>query len=71
MTDYPKMTKYLSFIQVPIFRSSHWSLSSGWEWGKYLAQVENGDMKENIANDTFLSFYLDEVCYDYSSSLST
>ena len=33
MTDYPKMTKYLSFIQVPNFPSSHWSLSSGWEWG--------------------------------------
>ena len=61
MTDYPKMTKYLSFIQVPKFPSSHWSLSSGWEWGKYLAQVEKDDMKEKIANATFLSLSLDEV----------
>ena len=37
MTDYPKMMKYLAFIQVPKFRSLHWSFSSGWEWGTYLA----------------------------------
>ena len=60
MTDYPKMMKYLSFIQVPIFPSSHWSLSSGWECGKYLAQVKD-DIKEKIANATFLSLSLDEV----------
>ena len=61
MTYYPKMTKYLSFIQVPNFPSSHWSLSSGWEWGKYLAQVEKDDMEEKIVNATFLSLYLEEV----------
>ena len=61
MIDYPKMRKYLSFIQVPNFPSSHWSLSSGCEWGKYLAQVEMTDMKQNIANDTFFSLYMDEV----------
>ena len=37
MKDYPKMMKYLSFIQVPKFPSSHWYLSSGWEWERYLA----------------------------------
>ena len=42
------MTKYLSFIQVPNFPSSHWSLSSGREWGKYLAQVEKDDMKRRL-----------------------
>lgn len=61
MTDYPKMMKYLSFIQVPNFPSSHWSLTSGWEWGKYLAQVEKDDMKEKIVKATFLSLSLDEV----------
>ena len=61
MTNYPKMTKYLSFIQVPNFPSSHWSLLSGWEWGKYIAQVEKNNMKEKIANATFLSLSLDEV----------
>ena len=61
MTNYPKMMKYLSFIQVPNFPSSHWSLSSGWEWGKYLAQVEKDDMKEKIENATFLSLFLDQV----------
>ena len=34
---------------------------SGWEWGKYIAQVEKDDMKEKIANATFLSLSLDEV----------
>ena len=58
MTDYPKMMKYLSFIQVPNFLTSHWSLLSGWERGKYLAQVEKDDMKEKIANATFLSLSL-------------
>ena len=54
MTDYPKMLKYLSFIQVTNFPSCHWYLTSGWEWGKYLAQVEIVDMKKKIENDTFL-----------------
>ena len=53
MRDYPKYNKYIYFIQVPNFPSSHWSLSSGWEWGKYIAQVEKDDMKEKIANATF------------------
>ena len=68
MTDYPKMMKYLSFIQVPKFPSSHWSLSSGWERGKYLAQVEMDNMKEKIANDTFLSLSLDQVMTIYNTS---
>ena len=61
MTDYPKMTKYLYFIQVTNFPSSHLSLSSGWKWGKYLSQVEKDDMKKKIAIATFLSQSLDEV----------
>ena len=61
MTDYPKNDEIYIFLQVPNFPSSHWCLSSGWEWGKYLAQVEKDDMKEKIANATFLSMYLDEV----------
>ena len=55
------MTKYLYFIQATNFPSSQWSLSSGWEWGKYLAQVEKDNMKEKIANATVVSMYLDEV----------
>ena len=62
------MMKYLSFIQVPNFPSSHWSLSSGWEWGQYLVQVEKDDMKENIANATFLSLSLDEVTANDNTS---
>ena len=61
MTNYPKMMKYISFIQLPNSPSSHFSLSSAWEWGKYLAQVENDDIKEKTTNATFLSLYLDEV----------
>ena len=61
LKDYPKMTKYLSFIQVPNFPTSRWSLLIGWEWGKYLAQVEKDDMKEKIANAKFFSLSLDKV----------
>ena len=43
------------------FSSSHWSVTSGWEWAKYLAQVEKDDLKEKIANVGFFSLYLDEV----------
>ena len=34
---------------------------SGWELEKYLAQVENDDLKEKIANARFFSLSLDEV----------
>ena len=34
---------------------------SGWEWAKYLAQVEKDDMKEKIAKARFFSLSLDEV----------
>ena len=61
MKNYPKIEKYLSFINVPNFPSSHWSMTCGWEWAQYLAQVEKDDMKEKIANATFLSLSLDEV----------
>ena len=56
ITDYPTMTKYLSFIQVQNFPSSRWSLSSGWEWGKYIAQVEKDHMKEKIAKGKFYHY---------------
>ena len=60
MTDYPDYKNYLSFLEVLNFPYSHWFVTSGWEWEKYLAQVEKDDMKENIANATFLSLSLDE-----------
>jgi hypothetical protein len=53
MTDCPDYMKYLSFLQVSNFPSSHWAIMSGWEWKKYLAQVENGHMKEKITNAWF------------------
>ena len=34
---------------------------SGWEWARYLAQVEKDDLKKKIANAIFFSLYLDEV----------
>jgi hypothetical protein len=61
MTDYPDYIKYLFFLQMPNFPSSHWSLTSGWEWAKYLAQVENDYMKEKIASARSMSLSLDEV----------
>jgi len=45
MTDYPDQMKFLSFLHVPNFPSSHWSVTSGWEWARYLAQVEIDDLK--------------------------
>ena len=40
MTDYPDYKNYVSFLEVSNFPSSHWSIKSGWEWVRYLAQVE-------------------------------
>lgn len=57
--DYPDHTKLLYFLQVPNFPSSHWPITSGWGWAGYLAQVENDDLKENIAHDRFLALSLD------------
>jgi hypothetical protein len=54
MTDYPDYMKYLYFLQMSNFPSSHCSLTSGWEWEKYLAHVEKDDMKEKIENTRFL-----------------
>jgi hypothetical protein len=61
MTNYPDYMKYLSFLQVSKFLSSHWSIMSGWECAKYLAQVEKDGMKEKIENARFLSLSLDDV----------
>jgi hypothetical protein len=61
MMDYLDYMKNLSFLQIPNFSSSRWYLTSGWEWGKYLTQLEKDDMKENIANSRCLSLSLDEV----------
>ena len=46
MTDFPDYKKFISFIEVSNFPSSHWSITSGWEWEKYLVQVENDYLKE-------------------------
>ena len=61
MTDYPDHRKLLSFLQVPNFPSSHWSVTSGWGWAGYLAQVEKDDLKEKIANARFLALSFDVV----------
>ena len=61
MTDYPNYKKYLSFLDVSNFPSSHWSVTSGWEWEKYPSQVEKDDLKEKIVNARFFSLSLDEV----------
>jgi len=61
MTYYPDYKNYVSFLEVSNFPSSHWSIMSGWEWARYLAQVEKDDLKEKIANAIFFSLSLDEV----------
>ena len=61
MINYPDYTKYLSFIQVLNFPSSHQSIMSGHEWARCLAQVEKDDMKEKIVDARFFSLSLDEV----------
>jgi len=61
MIDYLDNMKFLSFLQVPKFPSSHWFVTSGWGWAGYLAQVEKDDLKEKIANARFLALSLDEV----------
>ena len=52
---------YLFFLQVSNFPSSHWSVTSGWEWEIYLTQVEGDDLKYKITNARFLALSLDEV----------
>jgi hypothetical protein len=61
MIDYLDYKKYLSFLQVSNFPSSHWYITSGWEWERYITQVENDSMKEKIANARIFSFSLDDV----------
>ena len=61
MTYYSKYKNYVYFLDVSNFPSSHWSITSGWEWAKYLAQVEKDDLKENTANNILFSLYLDKV----------
>ena len=61
MKDFPYYKNFISFIEVLNFPSSHWSVMSGSEWEKYLAQVEKDDLKENIENARFFSLSLDEV----------
>jgi hypothetical protein len=59
--DFPDYKNFIYFIEVSNFPSSHWSVTSGWKWEKYLAQVEKDGLKENIANARFFSLSLDEV----------
>eukprot|EP01018_Ginkgo_biloba_P020839 Gb_12925 [translate_table: standard] len=61
MTDFPEYMNFLSFLEVSNFPTSHWSISSGWEWARYLAQVEMEDLLEKIQNSIFLALSLDEV----------
>ena len=46
---------------MPNFLSSHWSVTSGWEWARYLTQVEKDVLKQEISNARFLALSLDEV----------
>ena len=56
MTYYPDYKNYVSFLDISNFPSSHWSVTNGWEWEKYLAQVEKDDLKEKIANASFFHY---------------
>ena len=57
MKDYPDYNNYVYFLDASNFPSSHWSVTSGWEWEKYLAQLEKDDLKENIANAIFFTIF--------------
>ena len=61
MTDYPYYKNYVSFLEVLNFPSSCWSITSDWEWEKYVAQVKKDDLKEKIEKPYLFSLYLDEV----------
>ena len=61
MMGYPSMTVLLHFLKTRNYPNSHWSVNNGWEWAKYLAQVEIEDMKESIKNSNFIALSLDEV----------
>ena len=40
MKDYPSMTALLHFLKTRNYPNSHWSVNSGWEWTRCLAQIE-------------------------------
>eukprot|EP01018_Ginkgo_biloba_P012269 Gb_00696 [translate_table: standard] len=61
MTNFPEYMNFLSFLEVSNFPTSHWSISSGWEWERYIAQVEMEDLQEKIRTSRFLALSLDEV----------
>ena len=56
MIDYLDYKNYVSFLKVSNFPSSHWCITSGWEWTRYLAQVENDDLKKKVANTRFFHY---------------
>lgn len=61
MTDYPEISTLLSFLGVPNFSNSHWSVNSGWEWASCLAEFEKQDIKERIRESNFIALSLDEA----------
>jgi hypothetical protein len=48
MRDYAKYFNLLSFLGVPHFLDTHYSIKSGWDWASYLAALEKQDSKEKL-----------------------
>lgn len=46
MIDYPEYNNLLSFLGVPNFPSTHWSINYGQEWASCLVEVEKQDLQE-------------------------
>ena len=61
MRDFSEYGNLLSFLRVPHYPMSHWSIYIGWEMASYLAKVENQNVQERVKESKFISLSLDEV----------
>lgn len=61
MIDYPKYSSLLSYLNVPHYPYSHWSINPGWEWENCLVAVEKEDLKDKVKESNFIALSLDEV----------
>ena len=61
MRDFSEYGNLLSFLRVPHYLMSHWSINVGWEMENYLVEVEKQNVQEKIKQSKFISLSLDEV----------
>ena len=61
MRDFSEYGNLLSFLRVPHYPMSHWSIYAGWEMASCLGEVEKQNVQERVKESKFISLSLDEV----------